>query len=176
MVTAPERVWWRVPVSRAEMVWIVLAFLLVMVFFSLWMALWHGIGRQNATGAAYKVAPQTYREEVFAFARQWKVGEENGIPVVAPPPGSHVYLLAQRFSWYPILKLKAGETYHLHMASTDVLHGFSLSPHQWAIQLYPGYEWVMSFTPDKPGTYHIICNDFCGLGHQTMLGKIIVEG
>ena len=28
------------------------------------------------------------------FVKQYKVGEENGIPIVAPPPGRDVYLLA----------------------------------------------------------------------------------
>ncbi|WP_281004375.1 hypothetical protein [Marinithermus hydrothermalis] len=28
---------------------------------------------------------------------------------------------------------------------------------------------------DRPGVYRIICTEYCGIGHQNMLGKIIVE-
>jgi cytochrome c oxidase subunit 2 len=85
-------------------------------------------------------------------------------------------MLAQRFRFYPILKLKAGERYVLHVASLDYLHGFSITrPHVWNLQLYPGYEWVIPFVPREPGTYHMACNEFCGVGHEMMLGKIVVE-
>ena len=30
-------------------------------------------------------------------------------------------------------------------------------------------------TFDETGTYHIICNEFCGIHHHIMIGKIIVE-
>jgi cytochrome c oxidase subunit 2 len=51
----------------------------------------------------------------------------------------------------------------------------SLYPHEWSIQLHPGYEWVYSFTLTKAGEYTLICNDYCGLGHHAMVGKILVE-
>jgi cytochrome c oxidase subunit 2 len=28
---------------------------------------------------------------------------------------------------------------------------------------------------DRPGTYRIICHEFCGPGHQNMVATIIVE-
>jgi cytochrome c oxidase subunit 2 len=30
-------------------------------------------------------------------------------------------------------------------------------------------------TFDEPGTYHVICNEFCGRGHNTMHGEFLVE-
>lgn len=45
----------------------------------------------------------------------------------------------------------------------------------WNLQLYPGYEWVLPIVPRGPGTYHMACNDFCGVGHEMMLGEIVVE-
>ncbi|MCP4090432.1 MAG: cytochrome c oxidase subunit II, partial [Gammaproteobacteria bacterium] len=29
-------------------------------------------------------------------------------------------------------------------------------------------------TPNKTGEYSIVCNEFCGIGHHTMVGKIHV--
>jgi len=34
---------------------------------------------------------------------------------------------------------------------------------------------VISLTPDTAGDFAIVCNEYCGIGHHTMLGKIIVR-
>jgi len=41
-------------------------------------------------------------------------------------------------------------------------------------QILPGYEMVLTITPDTSGEQTIICNEFCGIGHHNMLGKIFV--
>lgn len=175
MATVPEKTWWHEKAEGLERTWIILAFLLVVVGFSSWMLIWHAVGEQNITGEAFRVDPAKFKAEVVAFAERYRVGQEGAIPVVEPPPGSDIYLYGTRFTWYPILRLVAGERYRLRVASLDYLHGLSISnPHVWNIQLYPGYEWVVSFVPSKPGTYNIVCNDFCGIGHEMMVGKIIV--
>jgi cytochrome c oxidase subunit II len=33
---------------------------------------------------------------------------------------------------------------------------------------------VLTVTPEKVGEYSIICNEYCGLGHHAMIGRIIV--
>jgi len=60
------------------------------------------------------------------------------------------------------------------IASQDVDHGFSLLPINLNLQLIPGYDYVLRFTPNKTGVYRITCNEFCGLGHHTMAGKLYV--
>jgi len=173
-IHTPPKHWLEERVGPEERVWLVLAALFAIVFLSAFMGLWHMTGSQTTHGEAYRVDPNAFREKVMEFAEQYRVGELNGIPVVAPPPGD-VYLMAQTFTWYPVLKLKKGETYRLRVASVDVPHGFSLYPHEWSIQLYPGHEWVYTFTPTKAGEYALVCNDYCGLAHHTMVGRILVE-
>jgi len=34
---------------------------------------------------------------------------------------------------------------------------------------------VVTMTPDTSGEYAIVCNEYCGIGHHTMLGKIYVK-
>jgi len=34
---------------------------------------------------------------------------------------------------------------------------------------------VVTLTPDQAGTFGIICNEYCGIGHHTMVGKIYVK-
>jgi cytochrome c oxidase subunit 2 len=95
--------------------------------------------------------------------------------VVEPPAGSDIYMVAKQWNWYPVLKLKKGATYRLHLSSLDVLHGFSLYPMNINFMVIPDYDYVITITPTEAGEYRVVCNEFCGLGHQLMVGKIIVE-
>jgi cytochrome c oxidase subunit 2 len=56
----------------------------------------------------------------------------------------------------------------------DYQHGFSLQPVNINIQVHPGYEMVLTITPSAAGEYGVVCNEYCGLGHHTMVGKIFV--
>ena len=42
-------------------------------------------------------------------------------------------------------------------------------------QILPGYDHVLTITPTQSGTFSVICNEFCGIGHHQMTGKILVE-
>ena len=57
----------------------------------------------------------------------------------------------------------------------DWQHGFSLQPVNINLQIVPGYEMVVTMTPDQAGDYAIVCNEYCGIGHHAMLGKIYVK-
>jgi cytochrome c oxidase subunit 2 len=95
-------------------------------------------------------------------------------PVARPPAGSDVYILGRLWQWWPILELEKGQSYRIHLSSIDWQHGFSLQPTNINIQVHPGYEHVLSLTPTQSGEFGIICNEFCGIGHHTMIGKIYV--
>jgi cytochrome c oxidase subunit 2 len=56
----------------------------------------------------------------------------------------------------------------------DLQHGFSLQPTNINVQVHPGYELVMTVTPNEAGEFGVICNEFCGIGHHTMVGRIHV--
>ncbi len=173
VIHPPERIWWK-PMSGQERLYIAAAVLFALITFAL-MPVWHFIGNQNPTMQTFRVEKAAYIDKVMAFANQYKVAEEAGVPVVAPPPGADVYVLARAFQWYPILKLKAGQTYKVHVSSSDVQHGLSLQPMNMNFMAIPGYEYILYLTPTQPGQYGIVCNEFCGLGHHLMSGKLIVE-
>src|SRR3989338_7186615 len=159
--------WWREPIERSEIWWIVLAFSWC-IFMFVWMIGWHFAGPQNMSNETYKTTPE-------AFAKKVASGED----VVAPPPGSDVYLAAMQWQYRPILELKKGGKYRLHISSYDVGHGFSLLPENINFQVYPGYEQVTTVTPNKTGTFSIACGEYCGggdaVGHHSMLGRIYVK-
>ena len=56
----------------------------------------------------------------------------------------------------------------------DWQHGFSLQPTNINLQIVPGYEMVLEVTPDTSGEFGVVCNEYCGIGHHTMVGKIYV--
>jgi cytochrome c oxidase subunit 2 len=138
------------------------------------MPYWHFKGKQNSTGESYSVEPVAFAKRVAQFVKTNKVGEEKGVPIVEGAPGGDVYLQAQMWRYYPILKLRKGQTYRLHVSSMDLQHGFSLQPVNMNFQILPGYDHVLTVTPTIAGDYSVICNEFCGIGHHTMTGKIIV--
>jgi cytochrome c oxidase subunit II len=175
-LTPPEkRLWWKEPLHRMEIVWISIAFLWGLVMFFM-MIYWHIVGNQNLSNEAYRVDKAAYVKRTETLAAKYKVREvgDTGIPVVKPPPGSEVYMLARQFEWWPVLELQKGKSYRLHLSSADVQHGFSLQPENINLQIHPGYEMVITITPTRSGTYGVVCNEYCGLGHHQMTGRIIV--
>ncbi len=175
-IECPKPGWFHAPTGN-ERTWIGLALAWCLVM-SLMMPYWHFKGKQNTDGETYKVTPAefTKRTEKFILANTGTetLLDEGIAPVVAAPPGD-VFLIAKQFFWFPILKLRAGETYRLHLSSVDFQHGFSLQPMNMNFQVVPGYDHVLTIKPQAPGEYPIVCNEFCGIGHQNMVGKIIVE-
>ena len=168
-----DRIWWKVPVGRQELVWIAVALLWCLIMF-LMMPYWHVYGKQNLSPEAYQTTPARYGEKVQAMIDAHKVRDETGIPVVSPPVGSDVYMLARLWQWWPILELKKDQSYRLHLSSMDWQHGFSLQPTNINLQVVPGYEMVIEITPDQAGTFGVVCNEYCGIGHHTMVGRIYV--
>ena len=170
-----QRIWWKEPLNRMEITWISIAFLWGLVMFGT-MIVWHVVGEQNLSNETYRIDPDKYTERTEAMVAKYKVREEGktGVPIVRPPPGSDVYLLARLWEWYPILELEKGKEYRLHLSSIDWQHGFSLQPTNINIQVHPGYEMVLTMTPSEAGEYGVVCNEFCGIGHHNMVGKIYV--
>ena len=170
-----ERLWYKHPIDRVEGTWIVIALTWCLIMFFM-MPYWHVYGKQNLSNEAYRTTPEVYTKKTQEMVDKHTVRKETAqeIPVVHPPAGSDVYLIARLWQWWPILELEAGKTYRLHIMSMDWLHGFSLQPENINIEVHPGYEHVMTVTPTNAGTYSIICNEFCGVNHHSMSSKLYV--
>ena len=84
-ITPPsERIWWKEPVHKVEIIWVIVAFLwgLAMFFTMIW---WHGFGQQNMSNEAYRVQPFQYAEKVDKMIADHTVRQEGAFPVVRPP-------------------------------------------------------------------------------------------
>ncbi len=171
-IEPPPRIWWK-PAHRSEKLWFGIAFAWCMILFAM-MPIWHFRGGQNPSGIRYRVDPAAYRARAQEFVEQYQIGVDQGIPVVAPPPGSDVYLVGQMWQWWPVLQLEKDVEYTLHLSSLDVNHGFGLYPINVNFQVVPGYDYGLKITPGEAGDFQIICNEFCGIGHHMMVGKVVI--
>jgi cytochrome c oxidase subunit 2 len=76
-------------------------------------------------------------------------------------------------------EFKAGEPIEFDVTSADVNHGFGLYDENNQVlaqtQAMPGYTNKLYYTFEKPGTYKILCIEYCGLGHHLMMSKITVK-
>lgn len=168
-----EKLWWNEPIPKSELMWVIIAFIWGLIMFFM-MIYWHGAGEQNLSNEAYRITPEAFIAKTNTMIEKYTVREESGYPVVHPPPGEDIYQIARLWQWWPILELEKDQTYRLHISSMDWLHGFSLQPVNINLQIHPGYEMVVTITPDVAGEYGIVCNEYCGIGHHTMLGRMYV--
>lgn len=170
---SPAEGWFYKKVSKDEKMWMVIALLLCIMLF-VWMIMWHVYGKQNPSNTTYRTNTIEFSRLSEAYNKKFMIGVDNGIPVVRPEPNSDVFVMAEMWRWSPVLILQKDESYSLHISSKDLVHGFSLQPVNMNFQVYPGYDYVLTFKPTETGEFKVICNEFCGIGHHTMIGKIVV--
>lgn len=75
----------------------------------------------------------------------------------------------------PTLKFPIGSQVTFYVTSKDVMHGFQIEGHTANLELVPGQVARTTANFNKAGTFHIICNHYCGAGHQIMYATIVVE-
>lgn len=173
-LVAPRGRWWS-PLGRDEKLWFSMAAIWSVTMFLMMFFIWPAIGDEQQSIEGYRIDEAEFASLTQQFTEQHQTGESiGGIPVVAPPPDSDVYILATRFQFRPIIQLQRGENYRFLLSSNDVQHGFSLQPDNINLQVIPGYVSAVEMSPKETGTYEIVCNEYCGLGHHLMLGRIIV--
>src|SRR5580765_5618401 len=96
-----------------------------------------------------------------------------------------VNVVAQQFAWsfsYPeannltsgVLRLPVGRSVELSFKALDVIHSFWVPEFGQKQDTVPGLHTQLHITPDKVGTYPVICTELCGLGHATMRTEAIV--
>jgi cytochrome c oxidase subunit 2 len=96
-----------------------------------------------------------------------------------------VNVYAQQFFWsysYPgydnkessILRMPLNRSVVLRMTAKDVIHSFWVPEFRQKQDVVPGIHPTLHITPNKLGTYPVICTELCGLGHGLMRSRVIV--
>ncbi|HAQ07724.1 MAG TPA: cytochrome C oxidase subunit II [Bacillus bacterium] len=87
-----------------------------------------------------------------------------------------VVMTLQVFSFTPnAIEVPAGSTVHFTLTSKDVVHGFQVANTNLNAMVVPGYIQKISQKFDEPGEYLVLCNEYCGAGHQLMGTTITVK-
>jgi cytochrome c oxidase subunit 2 len=66
------------------------------------------------------------------------------------------------------LYLPNNESVQFHLHSKDVIHAFWIPAFRLQEDVVPGITVKYRATPDRIGSYPIVCNLLCGVGHSTM--------
>ena len=72
------------------------------------------------------------------------------------------------------LYLPKGESVRFGLHSKDVIHAFWIPAFRLQEDVVPGITVHYRATPDRLGTYPIVCNLLCGLGHSLMRSTVHV--
>lgn len=86
-------------------------------------------------------------------------------------------MVAIAFAYKPLedkIVIPAGATVHFEVTSTDVVHGLQIPGTNVNMMAVPGETTNFTFTFKKPGEYLVLCNEYCGNGHEMMWTTITV--
>jgi len=99
----------------------------------------------------------------------------GGTLAFAQPKPRVVKIRAKRFTYTPsTVNLKKGQPVTFEMTTEDIGMGLNIPDFNVRSDIVPGKTMKMTFTPDKTGTFTFLCDIFCGEGHETMSGTLVV--
>jgi cytochrome c oxidase subunit II len=75
---------------------------------------------------------------------------------------------------YPILRLPVNRPVKLEITAEDVIHSFWVPEFGQKQDALPGQFNDLVITPDRLGSYDVICTELCGLGHSLMRSTALV--
>lgn len=120
---------------------------------------------------------------IFLAAYSWIVLDKIE---AREPDRMVVNVFSQQFAWnftYPEadkhsaaeLRVPVGRQVEFKMHAFDVIHSFWVP--EWRIKKdnVPGIVTRAIITPNREGTYQLVCTEFCGFGHTTMRAKVVVQ-
>ncbi len=87
-----------------------------------------------------------------------------------------INLVAKKYRFEPsTVNVTEGVPVVIHARSMDVDHGLGISAFGVNEVLPVGENVTVRFTPDKTGRFKIKCTVYCGTGHSSMTGTLVVE-
>lgn len=72
------------------------------------------------------------------------------------------------------LYLPVDRSVNFTVQTKDVLHDFWVPAFRWKIDAVPGIDTSYRVTPNRIGTYPVVCAELCGLGHAVMRQTAVV--
>ena len=157
--------------------YLILAFIIafsVLLIIPMWAVYGVLLPEEGGHGGGEMVMAMEFQQTTLAFQ------EEHELPdgTVEAQHDEPVYIMASQYAFTPNkIRMKTGEHYILQILSIDVVHGFTIQMDgtSYNTVVMPMMVTEIEIKPDKPGTYLIVCSEYCGLGHDYMYSTLIVE-
>jgi cytochrome c oxidase subunit II len=88
-----------------------------------------------------------------------------------------IEIVAKRFAFEPAkIEVTEGERVRLMIRSADGVHGIEIKKFKINKPVPRGGKPVaIDFVASAPGTYEILCSEYCGDGHESMTGTLVVQ-
>ena len=100
----------------------------------------------------------------------------------APEDALQVKVTARMWSWMfeyengaqsDVLRVPLHKPVKLLLHSQDVIHSFYVPAFRIKEDAVPGIDNYLWFEVDEPGSYDVLCAEYCGLRHAYMLSRVI---
>ncbi|ALS28120.1 subunit 2 of cytochrome c oxidase [Paenibacillus sp. 32O-W] len=154
-------------IHRLEKIWLLIGFSMLVIFLGVIGVGAFALGMQPPTGHHQAIDPDKV-DETPPFDRPGleKIGEKE----------YNAYMVAYAFGYkQDKLEVPVGSTIHFQVTSSDVVHGFQIPGTNVNLMVVPGEVNHLSYTFKEPGEYLVLCNEYCGAGHEYMATTIIVS-
>ncbi len=138
--------------TRLEVLWTVLPAALLMSLIGYSFVVLHNNEKKPAKEIQVEVTAQQ-----FAWSFEYPPSITHGAPVHSTQ-----------------LYLPEGESVLFNMHSKDVIHAFWIPAFRLQEDVVPGITVHYRATPDRLGSYPIVCNLLCGIGHSLMRSQVHV--
>jgi cytochrome c oxidase subunit 2 len=158
-------------IHRFEKAWLVASLVLIVAWIATvtYGAVGPGVAMIDDSGGTVENAASPAESPNF---------REPGVYAAEGENHYDVYVQAQQFLFQPgtsqPIRVPAGSTVTLHVTSSDVVHGFQLPGTNVNTMAIPGQVAVATVRFEEPAEYDILCNEYCGAGHHTMTGRLVV--
>jgi cytochrome c oxidase subunit 2 len=154
-------------VHAYERFWMYLSGVLIVLF----------VGTIGYTASAQAIRPPSHVETIDPTTLRTDPRFATPGVTVAADGSVEVVMIGQMYAYLPgEIRVPAGVPVTFRITSSDVIHGFQIVGTNANATVIPGYVSQFTMTFPEPGEYLIVCNEFCGLGHHVMQGRLIVEG
>lgn len=154
-------------IDPLEKKWALIALGIVALLISIIMidALFHGVN-----------APSNVETIDSASLHLSKEFAEDNLGVSVADNGDiTVRMVAGRYAFFPKkITLPAETKITFRWVSIDVLHGVHMPMTNMSTMIVPGYVAEIDTSFPKPGDYPMLCNEYCGMGHDHMWSKVSI--
>lgn len=144
-----------------------------------------GIDRSRPLKKSWRIETAWTAATLFGFFVLFVWGADLYVRELKAQPGAMtINVVAKQWMWkveHPEGQRELNELHvplnrpvQLRMTSEDVIHDFGMPDFRIKHDVLPGRYETITFIPDKEGVFTLYCNQFCGVDHSKMVGRIVV--